>query len=258
MSAKWRAKPSLSGWQRVFFREEVFSPGQPEAAAKAPAEAAFIVRALGLKKGAQVLDLCCGTGRHSLPLARRGLRVTGLDATEAYLKRARAASDGRNPIFLKSDMRRLTFQARFDAAINLWTSFGYFLDPADDLRTLKAVARALKPGGLFLIDLMNWGWLKRNFQPKRWERRGDGSYLLEEARLLEGPDCATVNRWTVLRRGRPAAGASFFVRNYDAARLSRALRRAGLRPVRRWGGLDGAPFRGDSPRLVVLARRPGR
>ena len=157
--------------------------------------------------------------------------------------------------FVRGDMRRLPYRGEFDAVLNLWTSFGYFVDPKDDERVLRGVARALKPGGLFLIDLQNWGWLKGHFDPRRWDRRGDGSYLLQEARAVGGRDPATVSRWTVLRRGRREATAELFVRSYDYRRLAAALRRAGLVPIRRWGGLDGRPFRNDAPHLVVLSRK---
>jgi SAM-dependent methyltransferase len=245
----------VKDWRRNFFRSAVFTPSQPEAVAKAAGEAAFAWRALGLKKGSSVLDLCCGTGRHSVPLARRGARVLGLDATPEYLARARARGN-KNPRYVLGDMRNVPFSDAFDAALNLWTSFGYFDKPSDDLKTLRAVRRALKPGGLFLIDVMNAAWLRRHFEPKRWQRRGDGSYWLEESRLVEGRDPKILSEWTILKRGAPPARAALRVRQYDWARLSGLLRKAGLRPLKRWGGLDGRPLDGDADRLVVLARRP--
>lgn len=175
----------LKDWHKSFFRSSVFSPGQAEALAQAVKETEFARRALGLGKGSRLLDLCCGTGRHSLPLARRGVRIVGLDATPAYLKAARWAADG-----------------------------------AAELRFV----------------------------------RGDGSYMLEDAELREGRDPVVVNTWTILRRGRRAASAVNLVRLYDYARLSRLLRRCGLVPVKRWGGLDGASWPGK--RLVILARKP--
>lgn len=252
-------KKGLKDWHKAFFRSAVFSPGRPEALAQAPKEAAFVVKAMRLKKGEALLDLCCGTGRHSLLLAKRGLRVTGVDATEEYLREARwRARGGENPRFVRGDMRRLAYKGEFEAAVNLWTSFGYFVRYSDDLKVLKGVARALKPGGRFLVDVIDGAWLKRNFIPRNWRRRPDGTYLLEDAKVLGGKDPATTNTWTVLGRGRRRASATFFVRNYDYARLAKALRRAGLIPVTRWGGLDGSPCSRESPRLVVLAKKPLR
>lgn len=243
-------------WGKAFFRKEIFDPGEPEAMAQAAAEAAFVFRALGVKKGARVLDLCCGVGRHSFELARRGAVVTGLDATSAYLAEARARLRGRvNPVFVRGDMRRLSFREEFDAAVCLWTSFGYFDDPREDLRVLEGVRRALKPGGYFLLDMIDGAWVAAHAPPKNWTRRADGAVVLEEVRLRGGADPAHANTWTVLRPGRKPERARFFVRNYDFVRLSRALARAGLSVVRRFKSL-GPSGRGGSTRLVVLARKP--
>jgi SAM-dependent methyltransferase len=244
-------------WTKSFFRREIFTPGSPEAVAAAPGEVRFLWRALGLAKGSRVLDVACGTGRHAVRLARRGASVLGVDVTPAYLAEARRAARGLpNARFLRADMRRVSRRAEFDAAINLWTSFGYFEDPADDLKTLRAVARALKPGGLFLIDILDYEAAKRLGRTKHWMRRADGAYVLEEALFLGGYDPKIVNEWTVLRPGRPARRSRFVVRGYDRARLFAALGRAGLRPVRTWTALGSyGSSRPEGGRLVVLSRK---
>lgn len=244
-------------WTRSFFRAPIFTPGAPEALATAPEEAAFAWKALKLRRGARVLDVACGTGRHAVLLARRGASVLGVDASPEYLRAARsAARDLPTARFVRGDMRRIPLVGEFDAAINLWTSFGYFARPEDDLRVLRGVARALKPGGLFLIDVIDYGWLKRRGQPRRWDRRADGAYLLQDTVLAGGRDPRIVNEWTVLRPGRRALTARFVLRGYDRARLSRLLRRAGLRPVRAWSRLGSGGGGKPGPRLVVLARKP--
>ena len=87
-----------------------------------------IVTLLGLEKGAKILDLCCGIGRHSLELARRGYSIVGVDLTEEYLAKARkqAESEGLNIEFVRNDMRRFCQIESFDAVINMFTAFGYF------------------------------------------------------------------------------------------------------------------------------------
>lgn len=249
----------MSGWAKRFFRAPVFTPGAPEALAAAPAEAAAVWRTLGLKPGARLLDLACGTGRHAVLLARRGAFVVGVDKTEAYLKEARANARGlSNCLFARGDMRRLPFKGEFDAAINLWTSFGYFAKPSDDLEALKGVARALKPGGLFLIDLIDFAWVKKHGTRRRWDRRADGAYLLQDAVWLEGRDPRIVNAWIILRPGKPELRSRFVVRGYDKPRLYAALRRAGLEPVKSTHGLGALGRLKSSGRLVVVARKPVR
>ena len=249
----------MSDWTKQFFRAPVFTPGAPEALAAAPMEAAAVWRTLGLKPGARLLDLACGTGRHALLLARRGAFVVGVDKTEAYLKEGRAQARARgltNCLFARGDMRRLPFKGEFDAAMNLWTSFGYFSKPTDDLKALKGVARALKPGGLFLIDLLDFAWVKRHGQRRRWDRRADGAYLLQDAVWTDGRDPKIINAWIILRPGKPELRSRFVVRGYDKARLYAALRRAGLEPVKSWHGLGALGRIKSSGRLVVLARKP--
>ena len=244
-------------WTKSFFRAPVFDPGASEAVDAAPREVAFIWKALKLKRGSRVLDIPCGTGRHALLLARRGALVLGLDASPEYLRAARAAARSLpNVRFVKGDMRRVHLAGEFDAAINLWTSFGYFDRPSDDLKVLKGVARALKPGGLFLIDLVDYAAIRRRNRTKNWVDREDGSFVLEEAFFTGGRDPKVVNEWIVLRPGKKAVRSRFVVRGYDRRRLYAALRKAGLVPLRAWGSPTGAPRRKGSTRLVVLARRP--
>jgi SAM-dependent methyltransferase len=154
-------------------------------------------------------------------------------------------------------MRRLPFAGGFDAAINLWTSFGYFDTPAEDLEVLRCVARALKPGGRFLIDLIDFAQVSRRRAFKNWTECAVGSYLLEEASFLGGWDPRIATYWVVLKKGRAPQTAHSLVRGYDRKRLFALLRRAGLRPVRTWAEMSdyGSP-RPSGARLVVLALKP--
>src|SRR5207237_6807952 len=114
----------------------------------------FVVSALELAPGARVLDLACGHGRHSARLARRGFDVTGLDVSASSLELARETEPAAE--YVEGDMRELPFEdASFDAAINLFTAFGYFDDEAADQRVLHEVARVLRSGASFLLDTVH-------------------------------------------------------------------------------------------------------
>lgn len=248
------AMKTPENWHRRFFRNSFYNPASPAAVAHAPAEAAFILKHLELKTGAALLDLCCGPGRHAVEFAKKGLLVTGVDFSAEYLAEAASrAKKKKTPLrLLRGDMRQLKFRGEFDAAVNLFTSFGYFPGFYDDLRTLCGVARALKPGGLFLIDVVNGPAVRGRFAPRDWHDLGD-HYLLEERELRQdGLRCA----WTrVDRKTGRARTETFFNRLYDRRSLGAALRKAGLRPLRFWGGFDGSRLTATSPRLICLAIR---
>lgn len=114
-----------------------------------------ITALLKLKPGSRILDLCCGVGRHSLELARRGFKVTGVDRNRAYLKEAhrRSRAERLDVELVRSDMRRFVRPKAFDAAINMFTSFGYFAKPEHDALVARHVCRSLVKGGRFLIDV---------------------------------------------------------------------------------------------------------
>ena len=241
-------------WHEDFFRNSFYNPASPAAVEQAPREAAFVLKQLKLGKGEALLDLCCGPGRHAVEFARKGLAVTGYDFSAEYLREAAArAKKEKVPLKLvRGDMRALDFRAEFDAAVNLFTSFGYFLKFSDDLKTLKGVAAALKPGGLFLIDVINGDFIRARFTPRDWHDLGD-HYLLEERQAGRG---GIFNSWTRIdKRSGRIRTKTFFNRLYGRAEMPAALRRAGLNPLKFWGGFDGRPYSEESIRLICLAKK---
>ena len=137
---------------------------------------------LQLDEGARILDLCCGIGRHSLELSARGYDVTGVDRTERYIEAARLQAQKRNlnARFEVADMRTYALPNRYDAILNLFGSFGYFDDPADDRKVVEHMLASLRPGGQFLIETMGKEILARDFQARDWEEVGDLLILSEK------------------------------------------------------------------------------
>jgi SAM-dependent methyltransferase len=159
---------SAPPWFETFFGPDYFEIYRdfltPERTAS---EVDGVVELLGLAPGARVLDLACGHGRHAIPLAERGFAVTGYDLSETFLGRARAEASARDVHvrWRQGDMRELPFHQEFEAVVNLFTSFGYFSDEADDLAALVRVRAALEPGGRFLIETLHREGLEPRFQP---------------------------------------------------------------------------------------------
>lgn len=123
----------------------IFNKQRLEAAVKEVEHAAAL---LPLRPNAAVLDLCCGIGRHSLELARRGFRVTGVDRNSEYLARAKAAAQQENLEieWVQSDMREFRRAHAFDGCINLLTSFGYFEDRREDAKVVRTCSPACDRG----------------------------------------------------------------------------------------------------------------
>jgi SAM-dependent methyltransferase len=127
-------------------------------------EVDFMVDVLQLKELSKVLDLFCGVGRHTIELARRGYHACGVDSNAEYLSIAKISASMKNtsPAFIHGDVREVDFGSNYDAAIIMHCSFGYFSDDEDRL-VLQKVHRSLKPGGKFLIELINRNWIISNF-----------------------------------------------------------------------------------------------
>jgi SAM-dependent methyltransferase len=218
------------------------------------AQVDFLVERLGLEAGARVLDLACGHGRIALELARRGYRVTGLDLSPRSLEHARAGADRERleVEWVQADMREIPAGARFDGVVNIFTAFGYFADEEENERVLEGVARALVPGGRFLIDTINLLALARRYRERGWEDH-DGVIRLEEHwyDFLRGRNQA---RWTFLHPDGARQELVHSVRTYAPHELVAMIERARMEVVETWGGFDGSELSFDSWRLIAVAR----
>ena len=230
------------------FRPSMFGEERWQMAAR---DAEPLARLLRLKPGAHVLDLCCGPGRFSIELALRGFKVTGVDRTVLYLKEARkrARLQKLDVELVRSDMRRFVRAGAYDACINMYTSLGYFEDPADDLRVCRNVFRSLKPGGRFLVQTGGKEWLAREFRPRHW-REEAGAFILEERKVAPGWT-GLENRWVIITGGK-VREFRFYLRVYSSGELRDLLRRAGFAKVDIYGEVDGSPYDNTSRWLVAV------
>lgn len=218
---------------------------------------AHMEKALALTKptGKAALDLCCGPGRCSLALAKRGFRVTGVDRTAFLLNRARsrARSQGAPVEWVRSDARDFVRPGAFALAVSMFTSFGYFDDKHEDQKVLDNVFRSLQPGGAFLIELVGKEQLAKMFQHTTSTSLPDGSILVQRHRILD--DWTRVdNEWFVIRKNRLRRFA-FHHTIYSGQELRDRLERAGF-SVSLYGNLDGAAYGPHAERLIAIGRKP--
>jgi SAM-dependent methyltransferase len=214
-----------------------------------------VLTLLDLQAGAKVCDLCCGVGRHSLELTRRGFEVTGVDRTARYLARARAKAkdEGLNVEFVAADARNFERTEAFDVVLNLFTSFGYFEDDDDNTRMLENVHASLKPAGRLVVEIMGKEALARVFRERDWHE-SDDTIILEERKLSE--DWRRIeSRWILIKDGKQQAECRFSLRLYSAVELKDLLKRCGFSQVDIYGSLAGEPYDQNAKRLVVVARK---
>ena len=216
-------------------------------------EADFVEASLATK-GAQILDVPCGAGRLSVELAARGHHVTGIDLCEEFLDEATAAAIARGLEIRweRRDMRSLPWRDQFDAAICFGTSFG-FLDEAGDLEFSAAVCRALKPGGVFIIDTQKlMEIMAASGKTRSWARLGDimltyeHHYNLETA--LERTD------YEFFRNGEYEQ-KSCQQRIYTYHELCSLMKRAGFAECAGFSSLDRKPVRMGLQRLLLVATK---
>jgi SAM-dependent methyltransferase len=219
--------------------------------ARREAEVELIWQLLELEPGLEVLDLACGHGRIANALAARGCQVTGLDATPLFLDRARhdAAARGVAVTYVEGDMRELPWTGRFDRVINWVTAFGYF-DDSDNRRVLSEVARVLKPGGLFALEMNNRDWVIRHFQPASVAER-DGDLLIDQRRLEPATGRIVIERTVI--RGAQVRRVPYFLRMFTFTELRDWLLNAGFATVEGHGE-DGGPLAVENRRIIAVAR----
>jgi SAM-dependent methyltransferase len=151
-------------------------------AARTDAEVAFLTRNLPRNTHPTVLDLCCGPGRHALPLAGKGYEVTGVDRDAAAIARARAAGVP-GTRFVEADVLDFeAFAGTWHAVIVMWASFGFF-DEDQNRRLLAEVSRRLRPAGRVVLDLFNPDFFRERQGSSHSDRGGPG---VVESRRIEG------------------------------------------------------------------------
>lgn len=240
-------------WKTHFDADSLAGYGLPRKTAR---EVRGAAKLLGLRPPAEILDLGCGAGRHALGLAALGHRVMGLDWSRALVAAAARAARvrGLDARFVRGDMRALRFKARFDGIVNLFTSFGYFDSEAEDLAVLRGVRRALRPGGVFLIDLLNKPWLLRHFTPSFRQRAPEGEVVGALNRLsFEPRGSRLTNRRTLSLRGGGTRETRLEFKVYGPEDLQRLFKASGLELTRLWGGFDGRRYGKDTFRLIAAA-----
>ena len=239
-------------WFETIFDErypELFGPLE----GNAEKEAEEILSLLAVRPGSVVVDLGCGRGRHAIPLARKGCRVTGVDLSEKMLgiARTRAHREGVSVEWVREDMRVFRRPGAFDLCLSLFTSFGYFRDEENQL-VLDNVGASLKEGGTLLLDLRNAG--KGLSRLENWDQTIEvPSGRLRMSMRFDRRTMRAMAEHVLTRQDGIRISSTFDVRVYSVDELETMLAHAGMRVKSIFGSLSEDSFTDESGRMVVVS-----
>ena len=198
------------------------------------------------------LDLCCGIGRITAELSRRGFRTTGVDMCASYLETARedASHENLDTEYIRADVRSFKRPGYYDLSLNLYVSFGYFKDRSEDLLMVRNVFESLKTGGSFIIETLGKEIAVRDFIRGEWFERA-GYTVLTEYEPMDSWS-GLKNRWILINNKDSGFIEKIFIqRLYAATELRALMMEAGFSVVELYGGWDESPY--DQNALVLIA-----
>lgn len=239
-----------SDWWRTWFGPSYLALYDDTLRERTPVEIDRLETLLHLRPPLRILDLPCGQGRHAIELARRGYEVTGVDISPFMIEvaRERARAGGLQVHWLTGDMRKPVPGEAFDLILNLFTSFGYFANDADDQMVLAAAASMLKPGGRFLLEVINGERVMANFEARGWFTVGRTAVM--EARTLDRATQRMVVERTVSTPP-DSETSSHTLRLYTGSQIEAALSQAGFRRVTLYGGWEGEPLQPEGSVSII-------
>lgn len=220
----------------------------------------FLIETLGLTGGEKILDLACGFGRHSLEFARRGFAVVGVDITKAYVEDAKrqAKEENLSATFLQMDIRDVDFLEEFDVVLNMADgAIGYLENDAENLKIFDVVAKALRPGGKHVMDIMSADYADTHFSCNLWDAGENGITLSkfewdrESKIMLYGQrDFGYGEVLTI-----PEFGAGDPIRLYHREEIREILENRDMRVKQVFGKFDGTPGSENEIQMIVVSEK---
>jgi SAM-dependent methyltransferase len=245
-------------WYENFFDEWYLKYWiQPITEERTRREVDAIIRYLQLTPESKVLDLCCGQGRHSLELARRGFKnVMGIDLSETLLAASqnKAGEEGLRVQFIHGDMRQIPFADEFDGIFNFYTAFGYFEKDQDNQAVLDVVGKALKKGGRFLLDYPCLEGRMPNWKTQEFFEYDDGTVMLHE--IIHDVFNQTIkNNVLYITKDNQRHRTGFTLRHYYGRELQQCFQRAGMKTLAAYGSTEGDPLTNRDIRVLLLGEK---
>ncbi|MFC8686529.1 class I SAM-dependent methyltransferase [Brevibacillus porteri] len=238
-------------WFERSFREDYVLVYRHRDDSAADGEIANLLERLPVKDTGRVLDLCCGSGRHSRALARRGYEVVGVDLSPVLLQLAEEQNTYPQLSFARCDMRDIPFHEEFDIVVNLFTSFGYFSTDEENANVIRNMAQALKTKGEVVIDFLNAAYVMDNLVPNS-TKEVSGMLIKEERWIQDG----FVKKRILISDESSNEPREYMeqVRLFSAQQMIAMLTEAGFEKIQVFGNYQFDEYvANESPRMIFYA-----
>jgi len=217
----------------------------------------FVQQHTQLETGSKILDVGCGSGRHSIELAKRGFNVVGIDPSRAMITEANSRSSGiwGQPTFIQARAEDFTTQDQFDAAICLFTTLGQIDTQGENGDLVKNVANGLRSQGHFIVEVPNHLWVAENLKAE--ERFGEDENYTHITRQYDQESKIVSEQFELVS---PQGTREFILRYrlYSQKELSAVFAEAYLNILSIFGDYDGNPYTYYSPVIILVAQRDSR
>lgn len=203
-----------------------------------------------------MLDAPCGQGRHSHLLAEAGFIVNGIDYSHHLISLAKKRGEGSSLHYMRADMRQLParWSGKFDAVVNLFTSFGFFENPSDDARVIREFARVLKPGGALVWQGANRDGVMARFLSRDWWETPDNTLVMQQRRFDALSGVLTIES-TMRRQSGRTTRRQHRIRLYTATRIAELCRDAGLIVEEAFDAFTARALTRRSSEMLLVARK---
>lgn len=244
----------MQEWCTKYFNEEyLLKYGTQKTEERTIEEVDFIVRALNIKRGQNVLDMPCGFGRHTNELINRGIDAHGVDLTRIFIDKAVAYHPNREDCFVCADMRYISedLHTVFDNIFNFFTSFGYYSDE-DNSQVIANISQLLKDNGKFLIHVRNREWLLQNFVKNQFAEYGDRTELIRREFDLS---TSRMNTHLTFCHNGIQDKVTQSIRFYSLTEMTKIFHNNGLKVIQTYGDIKFESYTINSEWMVVIGQK---
>ena len=226
------------------------------------ADLEFYKRWMPKNKDARILELCCGTGRLTLPLAKEGYHITGVDYTTSMLEKAkaRAVEAGLEVAFVEADIRALELAEQYDLVFIPFNSIHHLYENEDLFKALRVVEKHLKEGGLFLLDCFNPNFSfivegeKGQKEIAKYTTEDGREVLIKERMRYESRTQVNRIEWQYFINGKFDSIQNLDMRLFFPQELDAYLKWNGFKIIHKFGGFEEEAFNDKSEKQIFVCR----